>query len=414
MHIDDILTSMRAGRIQSDAAIGHFVTGVTDGTVSRSQAAAWLAWAFNRGLSTDETVALTRAMTHSGDVLSWPEGPQLIDKHSTGGVGDKVSLILAPLWAELGLRVPMISGRGLGHTGGTLDKLESIPGWRCDLNRDELGVVLDDVGCFISGQTGEVAPADRVLYALRNETCTVESIPLIVGSILSKKLAAGVRRLVLDVKTGSGAFMKEPEDAQALARALVAVARGAGMDCTALITEMGRPLGRTVGNALEVEESIACLKGGGPDDLRELVVALADHPGARAVLASGAAFARFERMIAAQGGDLSAPLYGAGTARHTLSVPESGCLQTLDALAVGKAAFLLGAGRRRADERVDFGVGVVLHAEVGDLVTAGEPIVTIHHRDRRGLQDALAALSAGIVIGDPVDAGPLVHEVIGA
>ncbi len=303
MHIDQILYSMRTGAVQPVENIHAFVEGVVDGSVSRPQAAAWLAWAFQRGLTDAETVALTRAMTHTGHVMRWPEGPELVDKHSTGGVGDKVSLILAPLWAELGKRVPMVSGRGLGHTGGTLDKLEAIPGYRTDLTDDELAVVLREVGAFISGQTASLAPADRVLYALRNETCTVESIPLIVGSILSKKLAEGVQRLVLDVKTGSGAFMTTPEASRALAEALVRVAQGAGVSCSAHFTAMDRPLGSAVGNALEVRESVDCLQGGGPDDLRELVVALADDPRAAEVLASGRAYPRFLAMVEGQGGD---------------------------------------------------------------------------------------------------------------
>ena len=217
-----------------------------------------------------------------------------------------MSLVLAPLWAELGYRVPMISGRGLGHTAGTLDKLEAIPGFRTDLSDEELRHVLDTVGCFISGQTATLAPADRILYALRNETQTVESIPFIVGSILSKKLAEGVSELVLDVKTGSGAFMETLSDAQRLARSLVDVATGAGLQCSATISEMGRPLGEMVGHALEVQESIECLKGEGPDDLRELVVTLAGHPDAADILASGRAYARFQQMVAAQGGDLRA------------------------------------------------------------------------------------------------------------
>ncbi|MEQ1507016.1 MAG: thymidine phosphorylase, partial [Myxococcota bacterium] len=254
---DELLYAMRSGEPQPPDAIRAFVAGVVDGSVSRPQAAAWLAWAFVRGLTDDETVALTRAMTASGATLQWGDGPEIVDKHSTGGVGDKVSLVLAPLWAELGYRVPMVSGRGLGHTGGTLDKLESIPGYRTDLDEAGLRRVLADVGCFVSGQTASLAPADGVLYALRNETCTVESIPLIVGSILSKKLAAGVSRLVLDVKCGSGAFMQAEDDARALAAALVRVARGAGTTCSALVTSMDRPLGRAVGNALEVREAIA-------------------------------------------------------------------------------------------------------------------------------------------------------------
>ena len=417
MHVDDLLYAMRTGQEQSDEAIAAFVHGVADGTVSRPQAAAWLAWAYQRGLSDRETVALTRAMTHSGDVLAWDEGPPLFDKHSTGGVGDKVSLVLAPLWAELGVRVPMISGRGLGHTGGTLDKLEAIPGYRTDLDESELRSLLGDVGCFISGQTSELAPADRVLYALRNETCTVESIPLIVGSILSKKLAEGVQHLVLDVKTGSGAFMKRFEDAEELAGALVRVARGAGVECRALITAMDRPLGEAVGNALEVAEAVRCLQGEGPADLREIVIALAGHPAAPGVLDSGRAFARFEAMVEGQGGDPAAltdlsRLAGAGAEVRTVEAAHAGTVERVDALGVGRAAFLLGAGRMRAEDAIDFGVGLEVLVEPGESVEAGQPLVRVHHRGR-GLDEALALLDAAVAVGEAVpDVPPLVRAVI--
>lgn len=414
--VGDLLTSMRTGDPQSADRIAAFVAGVVDGSVSRPQAAAWLAWAFQRGLTGAETLALTQAMTRSGDVMQWGEGPTLIDKHSTGGVGDKVSLVLAPLWAELGLRVPMISGRGLGHTGGTLDKLESIPGYRTDLSEDALRAQLDSVGCFISGQTSQLAPADRVLYALRNETSTVESIPLIVGSILSKKLAEGVQRLVLDVKTGSGAFMQTLEDSRKLAQQLVEVATGAGVECTAMITAMDRPLGRAVGNALEVTESIEALQGGGPDDLRELTVALAGHPDAAEVLASGAAYERFERMVAAQGGDpaaLGSGLRGAGTREHVVAASRAGVVQQVDARGVGVAAFELGAGRRRAEDPVDFGVGVTVRVRQGDAVEPGQPLLVLHHRDSRGLERAGQLATAAVVVADEAPAPPpLVHEVV--
>ncbi len=402
MHIDDILLTMRDGKPQSDTAIRAFVEGVVDGSVSRPQAAAWLAFAYVHTLSSAETTALTRAMTHSGDVLHWGDGPPLTDKHSTGGVGDKVSLILAPLWAELGFRVPMISGRGLGHTGGTLDKLESIPGYRCDRDVGALQTQLADVGVFITGQTGQLAPADQVLYGLRNETCTVPSIPLITGSILSKKLASGVSRLVLDVKTGSGAFMRETDQAVALARTMVDVAKAAGLDCSALITAMDRPLGRAIGNAIEVEESIAVLKGDGPDDLRTLVVELANHPQAARVLASGAAYERFARMVCAQGGSVDEPLRGGGVEEQVIVAERDGLVSCIDALDIGKAGFLLGAGRRRAEDAIDFGVGLWLDVEVGDAVVAGQPLARVLHRDR-GLDEAVACVRSGIRVGETVD-----------
>lgn len=417
--VDDLLVRMRTGEPQRAEDIEAFVAGVVSGAVSRPQAAAWLAWAFQRGLTDGETLALTRAMTHTGEVLHWGEGPLLIDKHSTGGVGDKVSLVLAPLWAELGLRVPMISGRGLGHTGGTLDKLEAIPGYRTDLSVDELRQTLADVGCFISGQTAELAPADRVLYALRNETCTVESIPLIVGSILSKKLAEGVQKLVLDVKTGSGAFMVEESDARALAEALVRVARDAGVDCSATITAMDRPLGHAVGNALEVIESCEALQGGGPADLRAVTLALADHPDAERVLDSGAAFARFQAMVAAQGGDPESlvdhrRLKGAGCKVHTVTADRAGVVHVVDARSVGRAAFRLGAGRVHAEDAVDFGVGLQVLVDPGDAVEAGQPVFEVHHRDGRGLEAALVELGHGLTVRDePVVSPPLIRDPVG-
>ncbi len=414
MHIDDILYGMRSGDEQPAARIEAFVAGVVDGSVSRPQAAAWLAWAFQRGLTDAETVALTKSMTDSGHVMVWPDGPELVDKHSTGGVGDKVSLILAPLWAELGMRVPMVSGRGLGHTGGTLDKLEAIPGFRTDLDDAALAEALASVGAFISGQTASLAPADKVLYGLRNETCTVESIPLIVGSILSKKLAEGVSRLVLDVKTGSGAFMKTPKASRELAEALVRVAKGAGVGCSAHITAMDRPLGVAVGNALEVRESVDCLKGGGPDDLRALVLALAGHPKAAAVLASGAAYPRFLAMVEAQGGDASAVDRGAlrgeaGVTERVVTATRGGVVSEVDAGCVGRAAFVLGAGRRRAEDSVDLGVGARVHVNPGDTVVAGQPLITLIHRDGHSLEEALTFVAGGVRVGEgPPEVLPLI------
>ena len=418
MTVDVLLRSMRSGEEQSADAVFDFVRFATDGTMTRAQVATWLAWAFQRGLTTSETVALTQAMTESGTVMTWPEGAPLVDKHSTGGVGDKVSLILAPLWAELGYRVPMISGRGLGHTAGTLDKLEAIPGFRTDLDDGELKAVLADVGCFISGQTATLAPADRVLYALRNETQTVESIPLIVGSILSKKLAEGVKRLVLDVKTGSGAFMETLTESQTLARQLVDVATGAGLDCTATISEMGRPLGEMVGHGLEVLESVECLKGGGPADLRELVLTLADHPDAASALDSGRAYTRFVRMVEAQGGD-PRTLEEASSLRNPANdfvevrAEEAGFIHRVDARAMGVSVFRLGGGRLSATDPIDFGVGIQILAKPGDSVEAGQVLARVFHRSGEGLDEALRRTTSGFVIdGAEPDVPPLVHEVV--
>ncbi len=411
--IDDILRAKRAGERLDDAAILSFVTGVLDGSVSRPQAAAWLAFAFVRGLDDGEAIALTRAMTDTGDKLEWTglDGP-FVDKHSTGGVGDKVSLVLAPLWAELGWKVPMISGRGLGHTGGTLDKLEAIPGYRTDLDDAALRRALVDVGCFINGQTAALAPADRILYALRNETQTVECIPLIVASILSKKLAEGLDRLVLDVKVGTGAFMKTEADARRLAEALVRVGNGAGVATTAYLTDMQQPLGQACGNALEVREAIACLQGGGPEDLRALTVTLAGHPDAAAVLASGRAYARFERMVAAHGGDLGTlDRADAGVEVEEVRASRPGVLARCDAWDIGRAAFVLGAGRLRAEDAVHPGVGITVLRKVGEPVEEGQPLARLHHVGR-GLEHARAQLASAFVVADSATPRPMIHGVV--
>jgi pyrimidine-nucleoside phosphorylase len=388
--IGEILEAKRDGCELNRAQIQAFVDGVVNGAVTRPQAAAFLAFVFNRGMTVDETVDLTEAMASSGTRLDWSglEGP-FVDKHSTGGVGDKVSLILAPLWAELGSRVPMISGRGLGHTGGTLDKLEAIPGFCTDLEPAALRLILDDVGCFISGQTGSLAPADRTLYALRNETSTVPSIPLITASILSKKLAEGIDELVLDVKWGSGAFMKTHAAATELADMLCRVGRGAGLLTRAVLTDMNQPLGRTVGNAIEVEESIACLKGEGPGDLAALTTDLIGDPRAKATLSSGAAYERFCRMVHAQGGDLNVRLHGAGCKTLVIESQLSGMVTKCDALAIGRAVFVLGAGRAHASAAVHPGVGLTLHKKIGENVEAGEPLVTLRVAEK-GVDEAKA------------------------
>jgi pyrimidine-nucleoside phosphorylase len=400
--IQQWLAARREGREQSPAEIEAFVTGVVDGSVTRAQAASWLAFVFCQGMSRAETIALTRAMTDSGIRMQWPgiDGP-FIDKHSTGGVGDKVSLILAPLWAELGFRVPMLSGRGLGVTGGTLDKLESIPGFRTDLPYQQLHQVLAEVGCFMNGQTAEVAPADKILYSLRDETGTVPSIPLITASILSKKLVEGLDSLVLDVKCGSGAFMQDQTQAQALADSLTLVGEGAGLKIEAQITDMSQPLGLKIGNALEVEESIECLQGRGPDDLRELVIQLSGAgQRAREVLASGAAFPRWRKLVAAHHGDPDAPLKGGGCQSVVIHAARDGVIQTCDAWDLGTAAHRLGAGRSKAGDPVHFGVGLILHAKRGSVVEKGQPLVTMLHAQDRGLDQAKKLAEHAFVIAD--------------
>ena len=415
--IHPFLETKREGAAHSPEQIALFVRALTDGTISRSQVAAWLAFAYVQGLDDDEKVALTHAMVDSGERLDWTglEGP-FVDKHSTGGVGDKVSLVLAPLLVQLGKRVPMVSGRGLGHTGGTLDKLEAIPGFRTDLPATQLRQVLDRVGFFMNGQTGEVAPADKLLYALRNEVCTVPSVALITASILSKKVAEGIDALVLDVKVGSGAFMKDLEQARALATSLVRTGNGCGVRTRALLTDMSQPLGLTVGNALEVRESVEALRGGGPQDLFDLTVALADDPRAADLLRSGAAWPCFCRMVEAHGGDVAAledyERMAMGARVTTLVADRSGVVQQLDAMDIAMAAFGLGAGRERADEPIHPGVGLVLCKKRGDSVERGEPLAEIHHAER-GLEQAQALTRRAYVIGEePPQAVPLVLETI--
>ena len=398
--IDIWLAERRDKTPQTEEAIRGFVAGVVDGSITDAQRGAWLAFVMLNGMTAEETVYLTTAMTESGNCLSWDglNGP-FVDKHSTGGVGDKVSLILAPLWAHLGKKVPMLSGRGLGITGGTLDKLEAIPGYRTDLELPQLRAALEQVGCFINGQTPDLAPADRILYATRNETQTVPSIPLITASILSKKLVEGIDRLVLDVKFGSGAFMQTRADAEALAKSLSEVGNAAGVQTQAVLTPMSEPLGCAVGNAVEVEESIATLQGNGPEDLVELVVALSgEGETARAALAAGDAFPVWQNMVRAHGGDPEAPLHGSPVQEIILTAPHSGAVQQCDAGGIGRAAFVLGAGRRRAQDPVHFGVGLRLEAKVGDVVEEGQPLCKILHVEK-GLDEARRLVEQSYRIG---------------
>jgi pyrimidine-nucleoside phosphorylase len=371
-------------------------------------------------------------MVRSGVRMAYPEIQGVpVDKHSTGGVGDKTSLILAPLVAACGGYVPMMSGRGLGHTGGTLDKLESIPGFRTALSLDELRVALRTVGCALIGQTSEIAPADKKLYALRDVTGTVESIPLICASIMSKKIAEGIGGLVLDVKTGVGAFMKTRDDSRRLAAALVNIGNASDVRTEAVITAMDAPLGRMVGNSLEVIESIETLKGNGPADLESLSVLLAarmliaarlehDEAGAerrvRAAMASGAGLEKFRAIIAHQGGDPRVTDdYGrlpSAPGRADVTATASGHVRVLHAELVGRAAVALGAGRAKLDDVVDPGVGIEVLAPVGTPVQTGEPVLRVHHRDGRGLDDALPLLHQAIEIDAAPARQPLVIERI--
>lgn len=387
MRIDQILERKRDKKTLSEAEIQFVVRGIVDGSISRAQATAFLAFTYLNGMKEEEMVALTIAMADSGHRLRWSKYNGLIaDKHSTGGVGDKVSLVLAPLWACLDVKVPMISGRGLGHTGGTLDKLESIQGFQTNIPEDELAGILDSVGCFICSQTEALAPADRILYALRNETSTVPCIPLIVASILSKKLAEGIDTLVMDVKYGTGAFMKTRTDAYKLGLALEHVGTGAGLNFRTVLSDMNQPLGSAVGNSLEVQEAIQCLKGEGPEDLSKLVCDLIDDPRAAELLASGQAFEKFVEMVKAQGGDLSKPLRDINTKQWVYRSPASGIVKKCDAYNIGYASVVLGGGRSKEADPIHHGVGLMVHAKVGDKVSRGQPLATVYHVEK-GLED---------------------------
>ena len=413
----DLIRAKRDGRRLSDAEIDWLIPAYTDGRLGDEQMAALAMAIVFRGLDDAELATWTQAMIATGERMDFSTlGRPVVDKHSTGGVGDMITLPLAPIVAACGAAVPQLSGRGLGHTGGTLDKLESIPGWRAELAPDAMLRLLDEVGAVICAAGPGLAPADKKLYALRDVTGTVESIPLIASSIMSKKIAEGTPALVLDVKTGSGAFMRERSDAEQLARTMVGLGTAAGVRTVALVTAMDAPLGRAAGNAIEVAQAIDVLSGGGPADVVELTLTLArmmlavagvDADPANA-LASGKALETWRAMIRGQGGDPDAPL---PTATHTkvIEAPRDGVLTRLDALAVGGAAWRLGAGRARKEDPVQAGAGVTWTAGVGDGVEAGQPLFTLHTDTPDRFERAEQALAGGWTIGDePASAGPLI------
>jgi thymidine phosphorylase len=407
----------------TDQEIAWLFTAYAAGQVADEQMAALLMAVYLNGLNGAELRAWTGEMIASGERLdlSGLSRPS-VDKHSTGGVGDKVSLVLAPLVASCGAAVPMLSGRGLGHTGGTLDKLESIPGWRATLDNDELLRALSSVGAVIAAAGSGLAPADRRLYALRDVTGTVESIPLIASSIMSKKIAEGTRALVLDVKTGTGAFMAERETALALARTMVALGEEHGVRTTALVTRMDAPLGRTVGNALEVAEAVAALSGDGPGDLMDVTLALAGHmlrlagidADPREAIASGRALATYRQMIRVQGGDPDAPLPVAAHRRDALPAPASGWVTRLDARAVGVAAWRLGAGRARKEDAVSYTAGIRCLAKPGDYVRQGDPVLELQADDPARFGPAAEALGGALTVASaPPPAAPLILDQVG-
>ena len=409
----DAVSVIRAKRDRAELTGGQIdwvVDAYTRGEVADEQMAALAMAILLNGMTPTETSRWTEAMIRTGERMDFSSLPlPTSDKHSTGGVGDKTTLPLAPLVAACGAAVPQLSGRGLGHTGGTLDKLESIPGWRARLSNAEMLRVLREAGAVICAAGDGLAPADRKLYALRDVTGTVESIPLIASSIMSKKIAEGTGALVLDVKVGTGAFMKSLEQARELAGTMVGLGTAAGVNTVALLTGMSTPLGLTAGNALEVRESVEVLAGGGPADLVELTLALAREMLAAAgvrgkdpetALRDGSAMDHWRRMITAQGGDVDAPLPVARE-RHTVTATASGVLTGLDAYAVGVAAWRLGAGRARKEDPVQAGAGVELHAKPGAAVTAGQPLLTLHTDTPERFEYALEALADGVVIAPP-------------
>lgn len=414
----DQIRVKRDGGALSDEQIGELVAGCVSGAIPDYQIAAWLMAVYFRGMRPKELAALTRAMVNSGEVYDLSAIPGVTaDKHSTGGVGDKVSLVLAPLAAACGLYVPMVSGRGLGHTGGTLDKLESIPGLTTRLSRGRFIRQLKKIGLAMAGQTKKFVPADRMLYALRDVTSTVESIPLISASIMSKKLAEGTEVLVLDVKTGNGAFMQKQADAVKLAKTMVGIGQAMGRKVSAMITDMSQPLGRAVGNANEVAESIEALKGGGPADLMEVTFALTARMLTLAKLAkhdkeareqmdraiqSGAALEKFRLMIEAQGGDprvIDDPRrLPSAPHKAVIKAPHSGYLASFDTRKIGVAASILGAGRAVANDMIDPAVGISIEAKIGEKIGSGQPLFNIYYRETKAYDSASTILMGSFTL----------------
>lgn len=433
MRTVDIIARKRDGFALSTEEIDFLIQGYTSGTVADYQMAAWAMAVLLRGMEARETADLTLAMARSGQMLDLHDlAPLLVDKHSTGGVGDKTSLVLAPLLAASGLPVAKMSGRGLGFTGGTVDKLESIPGFRSELSQAEFRQAIRQIGLVLAAQSADLAPADKKLYALRDVTATVESIPLIAASIMSKKLAAGADCIVLDVKYGAGAFMPDIAAARELARTMVEIGRHAGRRCAALLTSMQQPLGRAIGNALEVREAVATLQGGGPPDLHELCLALGsellllagradDAAAARAILetalANGTAWHKFQEVIAFQGGDAVALTVANGLpqapVQRPLPAPRAGYLTAIDGQQLGRAVAGLGGGRQRKEDRIDPAVGLELQARIGDQLAAGAPLLVIHAASDADAERAAQELAPAFQFADaPPAVPPLVAETI--
>ncbi len=432
MRMTDIIGKKKNGGSLTEEELSFFVNGVVDGSIPDYQISAFCMAVLFRGMNDGEIACLTDLMARSGDMIDLSEfGDLSVDKHSTGGVGDKTTLILAPLVAACGAVVAKMSGRGLGHTGGTVDKLESIPGYRTELSEEAFRETSRRVGVCVIGQSGELAPADKKLYALRDVTATVDSIPLIVSSVMSKKLAAGAHSIVLDVTVGSGAFMKTVEDAAVLAEKMVTIGRACGRNMSALITDMSEPLGHAVGNALEVQEAIAVLKGDVGGDLKEVCLALAGEmlslslkltpkeglDLAKKTLESGAAYRKFREWIAAQGGDEryaeEPERFPAARYARDVPAPQDGFLAAMDTEAIGNVACSLGAGRRTKTDRIDMAAGIVLCAKIGDFVEEGEPLATLYSEREETLDAAAEAYLKALTFSPDKVPGPvLIHRII--
>lgn len=431
MRMVDIIDKKRNGGELTQEEIQTFVDGVVSGEIPDYQTSAFLMATYFKDMTDAERSELTMAMMKSGDHLDLSSIPGLkVDKHSTGGVGDKTSIPLAPIVAALGIPVPMISGRGLGHTGGTLDKLEAIPGYQVEISESDFLKQVRDQGLAIVGATGNIAPADKKIYALRDVTDTVDSIPLIASSIMSKKIASGTDALVIDVKTGAGAFMKTLDDSRKLAKALVGIGKGVGMDCMAIISDMNQPLGNAIGNALEIKESIDLLKGQAPADITELVMTLGAHmvvmsgkaddlETARAMcektITDGSALQKFGDMVAAQGGDRNVidhpEVMPQAKFKIELPAKTSGVVSKVEADEMGIASMLLGGGRQKADDQLDYAVGIMMNKKVGDPVKAGESLLTIYS-NREDVADIKQRLYDNIEVRDTAEPFTLIHETI--
>ena len=432
MRMYDIIAKKRDRKVLTKEEIQFMIDGIVSGDVPDYQTSAFLMAAYLNGMNEEETLNLTMSMAHSGDMvdLSPIEGIK-VDKHSTGGVGDKTTMIVAPIVAACGVKVAKMSGRGLGHTGGTVDKLESIPGFRTSLSREEFFKVVNETGLSVIGQSGNLTPADKKMYALRDVTATVESIPLIAASIMSKKLAAGSDCILLDVKTGSGAFMKTVEDSLALAKEMVTLGENAGRKTRALITNMDIPLGKAIGNSLEVAEAVETLNGNGPKDLTEVCIALAANmlvladrgdikectEKVKAVLADGSALKRFADMVHAQGGDETVIYHPERFKKarhfHEITAKQSAVIESMDAEGIGIASVLLGAGRETKDSPIDFSAGILLNKKTGDRVKEGEVLATLYADDEKLFEAAEQRFLKALVTGtETVKPEPLIYALV--